>query len=128
MKKFINLVLIKTTKNSLTIFIQTNVELCSKEIRCESTLKREFFFNNVNSGTNFWMLKETMTKNCWNMNLLLPKNYEFFVSGYLVAIQKYNDKYDMLTNKSSKLLFYNFKNYLNRRGQTRTKSNTYNYI
>ena len=39
-----------------------------------------------------------------------------------------NDKYDMLTNKSSKLLFYNFKNYLNRRGQTRTKSNTYNYI
>ena len=32
-----------------------------------------------------------------------------------------NDKYDMLTNKISKFLFYNFNGYLNRRGEPMQK-------
>ena len=41
-------------------------------------------------------------------------DYSTYVSEYLMVIKSVNDnKYDMLTNKNSKFLFYNFNDYLN---------------
>ena len=48
----------------------------------------------------------------------ISDNYENYILEYLDAIKNKNDdKYDILTHKNSKFLFYNFNNFLNRIGQ-----------
>ena len=46
------------------------------------------------------------------------EDYKDYIEKYLLAIKNVNDdKYDMLTHKISKYLFYNFNNYLSRIGR-----------
>ena len=43
----------------------------------------------------------------------MPDDYKKYISDYLAAIKNVGEnKYDMLSNKNFKFLFYNFNNYL----------------
>lgn len=58
------------------------------------------------------------------MKLTFSADYEAYISEYLMTIKSNNDnKYHMLTNKNSKLLFYHFNDNLYR--QVRQSESVY---
>lgn len=51
------------------------------------------------------------------MKLIFSTDNESYVSEYLMAVKSTNDKYDILTNKNSKLCYYYFNNFLDRQAR-----------
>ena len=72
----------------------------------------KFFFDNVNSAESiykFLLAQQDTSKKLLNIAFKTSDNYDEYITNYLDAIENINDdKYDMLTNKSSEFLFYNF--------------------
>ena len=63
----------------------------------------------------FFQLNKITVKKLLHIEFTFSADYVAYVSEYLTSIKSTNDsKYDMLTNKNSKSLFYTFNNYLNR--------------
>ena len=71
-----------------------------------------------NNDTNkslylFFQQQEDQTKKWVDYEFILDESYEDFFMKYLVNINQNEDqKYDILTNKNSKFLFYHFNDYL----------------
>ena len=71
-----------------------------------------------NNDTNkslylFFQQQEDQTKKWIDYEFILNKSYEDYFMKYLVNINQNEDqKYDILTNKNSKFLFYHFNDYL----------------
>lgn len=77
--------------------------------------------NNINgdeSICSFFIAQEDQTKKLLKTEFETSEDYKDYIEKYLLAIKNVNDdKYDMLTHKISKYLFYNFNNYLSRIGR-----------
>ena len=62
---------------------------------------------------HFSSSEEDETKKWIDFELVLSDDYDDYFMKHLINIKDGNDeKYDMLTNKNSKVLFYHFNNYL----------------
>ena len=68
--------------------------------------------DNVNSAESiykFLLAQQDTSKKLLNIAFKTSESYDEYITNYLAAIENINDdKYDMLTNKSSEFLFYNF--------------------
>ena len=77
--------------------------------------------NNINSDESicsFFIAQEDQTKKLLKTEFETSEDYKDYIEKYLLAIKNVNDdKYDMLTHKNSKYLFYNFNNYPSRIGR-----------
>ena len=74
------------------------------------------YHNNTDTNESiygFFKNQEDETKKWIDFEFVLPDDYEDYFMKYLVNIKDGEDeKYDMLTNKNSKFLFYHFNDYL----------------
>ena len=79
------------------------------------------FFDNENLNEiiyDFFLAQVDPTKKLMPIEFEISDNYQNYVMEYFNAIKsKNNDKYNMLTHKNSKFLFYNFDHFLNRIGK-----------
>lgn len=70
------------------------------------------FFDNIDSGKSifdFSTAQYDCNKKLLQISLAFSADYDAYVSEYLTTIKNINDnKYNMLTNKNFKFLFYNF--------------------
>lgn len=70
------------------------------------------FFDNIDSGKSifdFFTAQYDCNKKLLQISLAFSADYDAYVSEYLTTIKNINDnKYNMLTNKNFKFLFYNF--------------------
>ena len=86
-------------------------------------LKLETFFDNINSGENiynFFVTQQDAMKKLLKIEFDFSDDYDDFITNILPSIKDLNDnKFDILTNKNSKFLFYNFHSYLNLQNETR---------
>ena len=79
------------------------------------------FFDNENLNKHiysFFVAQQGYTKKLKSIEFKISNNYENYILEYFDAIKnKSDDKYDMLKHKTSKCLFYDFNNFLNRIGK-----------
>ena len=79
------------------------------------------FFDNENLNEiiyDFFLAQVDPTKKLMPIEFEISDNYQNYVMEYFNAIKsKNNDKYNMLTHKNSKFLFYSFDHFLNRIGK-----------
>ena len=58
-------------------------------------------------------MQQDASKELLNIEFETLDNYDEYITVHLAAVKNKNDnKYEMLTNKNPKFLFYNFNNYL----------------
>ena len=101
-------------KKSLFKYLQSDI--CAtllKKNKIEIHIKTgQLFFDNVNSAEiiyKFLLAQQDTFKELLNIKFKTFDDYDEYITKYLAAIKNINDnKYDMLTNKNSKVLFYNF--------------------
>ena len=77
-------------------------------------LKLETFFDNINSGENiynFFFTQQDAMKKLLKIEFDFSDDYDDYITNILPSIK--DNKFDILTNKNSKFLFYNFHSYLN---------------
>ena len=83
-----------------------------------------YFFDNENSQLNiyyFMLAQQDYEKKLIKIDFFCGCNFKFYLFDYLRTIKSVNDgKYDMLTEKNSKLLFYSFNKRLEERKNFRT--------
>ena len=95
-------------------------ELLKRNKVCFHIETGNIFFDNVNSEESildFIAAQQDYDKKLLQIEFNYSVDYDNYVFKYLMAIKSENDdKYDILTNKNSKFLFYNFNVYLYRRG------------
>ena len=114
----VRLLVISTCSNNFLDFFQ--LDICA-DLMTVNKLKIHIEIGNIyhnNTDTNesiydFFKNQEDKTKKRIAFEFILSDDYEDYFMKYLVNIKDGEDeKYDMLTNKNSKFLFYHFKDYL----------------
>ena len=69
-------------------------------------------------STVFFITQQDYSRKLIPLESEISSDYENYINEYFLAIKNVNDdKYDMLTHRNLKFLFYNFDNYLNRIGK-----------